>query len=176
MRPFSILLHHFRSSNLVVLHSRRLSAVISDIDHEVREETGRLRLEKTQRRNREATNLHLGAFAGAELEHRPPRARIPCHDDFGLRGVRKDCAGGFTRHFAPVNPVGNPSIPLHQLFNQRDVRLLRPFDLLAPLPFERLIADDRRWDDECGFGLIYIPLLELRIRETVAMTYQLVRE
>src|SRR5690242_1991312 len=74
----------FSRSDLMIPDPRRFATIFGEVDLEIREESGRLGAQQSQHRDRAATNLHLGALARSQLQHRPPCARIAGDDDLRL--------------------------------------------------------------------------------------------
>src|SRR6185437_5317013 len=64
-----------RPSDFVISDACSLAAILCGVNLEIREESRRLALQQSQRRHGRTANFQLGAFARAELEHRPPGAR-----------------------------------------------------------------------------------------------------
>src|SRR2546430_11160901 len=79
----------FLTSHLVVGDARGVVTIVGDVDLEVAEQRGRLALQHAETRDRHPADLELGAFGGAQLEHRAPRARVPGDDDLHLGRVRQ---------------------------------------------------------------------------------------
>src|SRR6266550_1252373 len=164
-----------RRSNLVVDDPRRLSPILGLVDLEVREESGRLPLQQLEHGHCATTDLQLGTFTRAKLQHRSPCSRVGGDDDFRLGGGRQNYSRRLSRHFSTVDLVTHPPITLHEVLDEPNVAFLSFLDLLTPLLLERVVSDNRRRDDEVRLGLIDVALTELAIGEAGAMTNQFVR-
>ena len=63
------------ASHLMKVRARGVAAVVGGVDLEVREKGGGFETEEADYGHGEAADFEIGAFAGAEGEHRPPGDR-----------------------------------------------------------------------------------------------------
>ena len=93
-------------------HTRGNLSILGVIDLEVREEGRRGRAQHAQAPDRHPPDLGFRAFAGTQLEHRPPGPRVGRAHDLRLGAVRQHAARRLTRHLAAMHLVRDVLVAL----------------------------------------------------------------